>query len=111
MANLGLLSDYSRSMTSLAEWCQWVKDDLSAGTPSLLPAADALPDDAARKFARWAEMKDTFQEYYNVVRARGAARHAMGTFTELPVWHAFRSTSLTCASRSFLVCPLPRGKL
>ncbi|KJA21362.1 hypothetical protein HYPSUDRAFT_187632 [Hypholoma sublateritium FD-334 SS-4] len=67
VANLGLLSDYSRSMTSLAEWCQWVKADLSTETPSLLPAADALPDDAARKSVRWAEMKDAFQEYYNVV--------------------------------------------
>ena len=111
MANLGLFSDYSRSMTSLTEWCQWVKDDLSAETPSLLPAADALPEDVARKSARWADMKDAFQQYYNVVRARGAAHDAKETPTDLIISYNYRSTSRSCASRSSLACPLPRGRL
>ncbi|KAF9484234.1 hypothetical protein BDN70DRAFT_989692 [Pholiota conissans] len=64
VANLSLFSEFSRSATSLAEWCEWMKDDLGSETSTLLPSN---ADDTPAKVAKWTEMKDAFQEYYNVV--------------------------------------------
>jgi hypothetical protein len=65
VANLNLFSDFSRSTASLAEWCEWVKDDLGSDTSTLLPSN---PSETADIVTKWTEMKDAFQEYYNVVR-------------------------------------------
>ena len=63
MANLSLLSEFSKAVIEVVDWCQWssVKDDLALEDPTLL--AVTYP-----QYEGWSEMKDDFQEYYDVVR-------------------------------------------
>ena len=61
MANLSLLSEFSKAVTEVADWWSSVKDDLALEEPTLL--AVTYP-----QYEGWSEMKDDFQEYYDVVR-------------------------------------------
>ncbi|KAF8965767.1 hypothetical protein BDZ97DRAFT_1810888 [Flammula alnicola] len=69
VANLNLLSEFSRAVGSVAEWWQCVKEDLASENPSLLPSSQPQANGAVDKYKRWAELKEGFQEYYNVVNA------------------------------------------
>ena len=61
MANLSLLSEFSKAAIEVADWWSSVKDDLALEEPKLL--AVTYP-----QYESWSEMKDDFQEYYDVVR-------------------------------------------
>ena len=61
MTNLSLLSEFSKAVNEVADWWSSVKDDLALEEPALL--AVAYP-----QYEGWSEMKDDFQEYYDVVR-------------------------------------------
>ena len=61
MANLSLLSEFSKAAIEVADWWSSVKDDLAVEEPTLL--AVTYP-----QYEGWSEMKDDFQEYYDVVR-------------------------------------------
>ena len=61
MANLSLLSEFSKAVIEVADWWSSVKDDLALDEPTLL--AVTYP-----QYEGWSEMKDDFQEYYDVVR-------------------------------------------
>ena len=61
VANLSLLSEFSKAVTEVADWWAWVKDDLASEESVLL--AVTYP-----QYDGWSEMKDDFQEYYDVVR-------------------------------------------
>lgn len=67
VANLNLLSDFSRSAEATAEWWQYVKVDLEGPNPTLLPLKRGSSD-ASEKYSKWTEMRQGFQQYYNVVR-------------------------------------------
>ena len=56
VANLNLLSDFSRRVSEAAAWWLWVRDDLVSTNSELLSSA-----------AQWAPIKDEWQEYYNIV--------------------------------------------
>ena len=60
MANLSLLSEFSKAVIEVADWWSSVKDDLSLEEPALLAAI--YP-----QYEGWSEMKNDFQEYYDVV--------------------------------------------
>ena len=75
VANLNLLSEFARAVTNVGEWWRIVKDDLTSKTPHLLPL---LPGASHTRgsyptppdhFTQWMDMKQGFQEYYNVVCA------------------------------------------
>jgi hypothetical protein len=61
VANLSLLSEFSNAVIEVADWWTSVKDDLTLEEPTLL--AVTYP-----QYEGWSEMKDDFQEYYDVVR-------------------------------------------
>ena len=61
MANLSLLSEFSKALTEVADWWSLVKDDLALEESALLSVA--YP-----QYEGWSEMKEDFQEYYDVVR-------------------------------------------
>jgi hypothetical protein len=61
VANLSLLSEFSTAVTEVADWWSSVKDDLALEESALL--AVTYP-----QYEGWSEMKDNFQEYYDVVR-------------------------------------------
>ena len=61
MANLSLLSEFSKAVTEVADWWSLVKDDLAFEEPALLSIT--YP-----QYEGWSEMKDDLQEYYDVVR-------------------------------------------
>jgi hypothetical protein len=61
VANLSLLSEFSKAVSEVADWWSLVKDDLALEEPALL--AETYP-----QYERWSEMRDDFQEYYDVVR-------------------------------------------
>lgn len=61
VANLSLLSDFSKAVNEVADWWSVVKDDLALEESALL--AVTYP-----QYERWNAMKDNFQEYYDVVR-------------------------------------------
>ena len=61
VTNLSLLSEFSKAVNEVADWWSSVKDDLALEEPALL--AVAYP-----QYEGWSEMKDDFQEYYDVVR-------------------------------------------
>jgi hypothetical protein len=61
VANLSLLSEFSKAVTEVADWWSSVKDDLALEESTLL--AVTYP-----QYEGWSEMKDNFQEYYDVVR-------------------------------------------
>ena len=61
MANLSLLSEFSKAVSEVADWWSLVKDDLALEESALL--AVTYP-----QYERWSEMRDDFQEYYDVVR-------------------------------------------
>ncbi|PPR05505.1 hypothetical protein CVT26_009009 [Gymnopilus dilepis] len=79
VANLNLLSEFSRETTAVQEWWTYVKQDLDSETPTLLPSSPApgirsegdlrRRADAAEKFDRWAQLKESFQQYYNIINA------------------------------------------
>ena len=60
MANLSLLSEFSKAVTEVADWWSSVKDDLALEESTLL--AVTYP-----QYEGWSEMKDDFQGYYDVV--------------------------------------------
>ena len=68
MASLSLLSEFSKAAVQVADWWSSVKDDLASEESSvLLPISrDGVAMDS-EKFAWWSEMKEDFQEYYDVV--------------------------------------------
>ena len=86
MANLSLLSEFSKAVVEVVDWWTSVKDDLALEEPALLTVTYS-------QYQRWSEMKEEFQEYYDVVR--------------LPV------TSITCAMilqnilDQYCTCPIP----
>ena len=61
VANLSLLSEFSKVVAEVADWWSLVKDDLALEESKLL--AVTYP-----QYEGWSEMKDDFQEYYDVVR-------------------------------------------
>ena len=64
MANLSLLSEFSKAVIEVADWWSSVKDDLALEEPALLSVT--YP-----QYEGWSEMKEIFQEYYDVVRHPG----------------------------------------
>jgi len=60
VANLSLLSEFSKAVNEVADWWSSVKDDLALEEPTLL--AVTYP-----QYEGWSEMKDDFQEYYDVI--------------------------------------------
>ena len=56
VANLNLLSEFSRRASEAAAWWLWVRDDLVSTKSELLSSA-----------AHWAPIRDEWQEYYNIV--------------------------------------------
>jgi len=67
VANLNLLTEFSRSVEATAEWWNHVKADLESPNPTLLPL-EIKSGDAREKFSRWTELQQGFQQYYNIVR-------------------------------------------
>ncbi|KAF8816115.1 hypothetical protein BYT27DRAFT_6476430 [Phlegmacium glaucopus] len=74
VANLSLLSEFSKAVAEVADWWSSVKDDLALEDPSLLvPTSTQYGDEEGigniegKTFAWWSEMKDGFQEYYDVI--------------------------------------------
>lgn len=83
VANLNLLSEYARAVTNVGEWWRIVKDDLTSKSPRLLPPHPGSPSEnqahdmwhsrasspqpGPDHFTQWMDMKQGFQEYYNVV--------------------------------------------
>ena len=76
VASLSLLSEFSKAISEVADWWSSVKDNLASEEPSLLvPTSSQHGDEAGQgvgnieseKFGWWSEMKDDFQEYYDVV--------------------------------------------
>jgi len=67
VANLNLLTEFSRSAEAAAEWWNLVKADLENPSPTLLPLEKGSSD-TSEKFSKWAELQQGFQQYYNVVR-------------------------------------------
>ena len=67
VANLNLLTEFSRSAEATAEWWNLVKADLENPNPTLLPFEKGSSD-ASEKVSKWAELRQGFQQYYNVVR-------------------------------------------
>ena len=67
VANLSLLSEFSNAASKVADWWSLVKDGLALEEASslLLPFNN---DTESEMFAWWSEMKDNFQEYYDVVK-------------------------------------------
>lgn len=61
VANLSLLSEFSKTVTEVADWWSSVKDDLALEESALL--AVTYP-----QYEEWSKMKDSFQVYYDVVR-------------------------------------------
>ncbi|KDR66473.1 hypothetical protein GALMADRAFT_259268 [Galerina marginata CBS 339.88] len=74
VANLNLISAFSRDMTSVAGWWTNVNEDLASESPRLLPstAETTTGSDSAQKFARWLTIKDGFQQYYNLINVAHA---------------------------------------
>ena len=77
MANLSLLSEFSKAIGEVADWWSSVKDDLAMEESTLLALRSPQHENEVEKeigklegenFAWWSEMKDDFQEYYDVVR-------------------------------------------
>lgn len=68
VASLSLLSEFSKAVVQVTDWWSSVKDDLASEESSvLLPISqDGVAMDS-EKFAWWSEMKEDFQEYYDVV--------------------------------------------
>ncbi|KAF8877453.1 hypothetical protein CPB84DRAFT_1794926, partial [Gymnopilus junonius] len=71
VANLNLLSEISRETTNVSGWWSYVKDDLAAERPTLIPSqkdsSDQATTYASEKFAKWSQLKEAFQQYYNIV--------------------------------------------
>ncbi|KAF9531254.1 hypothetical protein CPB83DRAFT_849642 [Crepidotus variabilis] len=73
VANMKLLSDFSRIANETAEWWSAIDNELQTHAPQLLPvpeapnATDAPSPEDAEKFAEWSKMKDSYQDYYNQV--------------------------------------------
>jgi hypothetical protein len=67
VANLSLLTEFSRSVEATAEWWQYVKADLESPNPTLLPLEKGSSD-VNEKLSKWTETQQGFQQYYNVVR-------------------------------------------
>ena len=67
VANLDLLTEFSRSVEATAEWWNHVKADLESLNPTLLPLEKGSSD-ASESFSKWAEMQQRFQQYHNIVR-------------------------------------------
>ena len=67
VANLDILTEFSRSVKATAEWWTHVKADLESPNPTLLPL-EKESSDARELFSKWAEIKQEFQRYHNVVR-------------------------------------------
>ncbi|KAF5328366.1 hypothetical protein D9619_013245 [Psilocybe cf. subviscida] len=83
VANLNLLSEYARAVTNVGEWWRIVKDDLTSKSPRLLPPHPGSPSESQAHdmwhsrasspqpgpdhFTQWMDMKQGFQEYYNVI--------------------------------------------
>ena len=67
VANLNLLTEFSRSVEATAKWWNYVKDDLASPRSALFPSGKESTD-AREKFSKWTEMQQEFQQYYNVVR-------------------------------------------
>lgn len=76
VANLSLLSEFSKTLAEAADWWSLVKDDLVKEESALLALRSPRDDSEAEKgignfeggsFAWWNEMKDDFQDYYDVV--------------------------------------------
>jgi len=69
VANLDLLTEFSRSVEATAEWWNHVKADLESLNPTLLPLEKGKgSSDASELFSKWAEVQQGFQQYHNVVR-------------------------------------------
>jgi len=66
VANLNILTEFSRSVEATAEWWNHVKSDLESPNPTLLPLEKGSSD-AHALFSKWAEIKQEFQRYHNVV--------------------------------------------
>jgi hypothetical protein len=67
VANLDLLTEFSRSVEATAEWWNHVKTDLDSPKPTLLPL-ERGSSDASEIFSKWAGMQQEFQQYHNMVR-------------------------------------------
>ena len=78
VANLSLLSEFSKALAEAADWWSSVKDDLVKEESALLAlGSPRYGDDSeiekgignleGESFAWWNEMRDDFQEYYDVV--------------------------------------------
>jgi hypothetical protein len=73
VANLSLLSEFSKAVSEVANWWSSVKDDLALEASSLLvpqygdEVEKGIGNIQNEKFAWWSEMKDDFQEYYDMV--------------------------------------------
>jgi hypothetical protein len=77
VANLSLLSEFSKAIAEVADWWSSVEDDLAMEESTLLALGSPQHENDVEKgianlegenCAWWSEMKDEFQEYYDVVR-------------------------------------------
>ena len=73
VANLNLLTEFSRTAEATAEWWNHVKADLESSNPTLLPL-EIRSGDVNEKFSKWTELQQGFQQYYNIVRLCIAGR-------------------------------------
>ncbi len=71
VANLSLFTQFSRSVGGIAEWWDWIKNDLTSETPTLLPPSfsesDSETQESGDLYALWTTLKENLQEYHNIV--------------------------------------------
>ncbi|KAF8153381.1 hypothetical protein B0H34DRAFT_103418 [Crassisporium funariophilum] len=67
VANLSLLAQFSKAVSEMADWWDWVKSDLAAASTAGASSSN-LPSQKER-FERWSMAKEGWQEYYNVINS------------------------------------------
>jgi len=70
VANLSLFTQFSRSVNGIAEWWDWIKNDLASESPTVLPpssGSDLEAQESGDLYALWTTLKENLQEYHNIV--------------------------------------------
>jgi len=73
VASLNLLLHFSREVSAMAEWWTYINANLASGEPTLLSATTKRSSEEpstsnVSSFAWWSHTKESFQDYYNIVR-------------------------------------------
>ncbi|KAF9558971.1 hypothetical protein CPC08DRAFT_709211 [Agrocybe pediades] len=71
--NQNLLAQFSTAVANMASWWTAVKEDLEAETSTFFPNTPGVVDSSSvANFAMWSDIKDAYQNYYDVISAAQA---------------------------------------